>query len=832
MSTKNRLIQNFVSLVPDYTRSKCERYESGIQRCLQVICCMENLSVFDTSQLDIIEFFINLRELLRTCDNKSCLGWKAVELVKHLSSDSSIFQLLCELEFVPILSQYLHGQLEADKAVLLLSAIETLSEGIIVERTGYWLGNILKYLTNSILEKCDYTLPHLLAVLSNLCFENYVVITELQRENRSELLLQYLIQLQANNPLVQLHASQVVFSILATSSISEAMLANYLKTVVDVLPIGAKTHNTNLIQRCGSIFSWMSRDRLILEMMKTPHFQELLEDCLKDMVALLAFSKHTSTTNSILLFITKLLRTQLIPNKKFTEAYIPSLIPLFQNAALTENLLELLADLVKNSPSLHLMEDILEQLFSQVVNQLNNFKNPTCKTSCRILGHSLQILQKLYKVSPSNTRITSLLKPDSFVNIVSNFVILSEEVEEKKADSNLSLNSGIMAHYTSETRVIVVECLTLLAQIACRDADYLQKYSYMLGQPNVHQCLASAILQGDCHVKQDALALVGTLGFSSDSVMGLSHALDQLCTRRGSVTEDREQSINRAFLNWNLSPEQMKKIDNLTKQMLNQEKFWENMKKCEILELMELQLGRREREEHRLKLQLDSTQQDLNTLKINLLQIKAENERMMAMVLSKNELVESKEAENRGLTRRLEKMHETQRVNQSDWRKERERMQREKDKFELAQTEATNQIQAQLDSAMKQIRNLIQKNEDLDEELKKSQKTCEGLKLACEKKDKELEKQTQDLQEVKSCSDNLAKTLRKREKECEEKEREITSLSQAVKKSEILRQDLEARLIESEKSCQETKKKLNKLEKIQEFIYDLSSGKNKLFEDK
>ncbi|KAI9563094.1 hypothetical protein GHT06_010551 [Daphnia sinensis] len=804
MSTKNRLIQSFVSLVPDYTRSKCERYESEIQRCLQVICCMENLSVFDTSQLDIIEFFINLRELLRTCDNKSCLGWKAVELVKHLSSDSSIFQLLCELEFVPILSQYLHGQLEADKAVLLLSAIETLSDGIIVERTGYWLGNILKYLTNSILEKCDYTLPHLLAVLSNLCFENYVVITELQRENRSELLLQYLIQLQANNPLVQLHASQVVFSILATSSISEAMLANYLKTVVDVLPIGAKTHNTNLIQRCGSIFSWMSRDRLILEMMKTPHFQELLEDCLKDMVALLAFSKHTSTTNSILLFITKLLRTQLLPNKKFTEAYIPSLIPLFQNAALTENLLELLADLVKSSPSLHLMEDILEQLFIQV----------------------------LYKVSPSNTRITSLLKPESFVNIVSNFVMLSEEVDEKKADSSLSHNPGIMAHYTSETRIIVVECLTLLAQIACRDADYLQKYSYMLGQPNVHQCLASAILQGDCHVKQDALALVGTLGFSSDSVMGLSHALDQLCTRRGSVTEDREQSVNRAFLNWNLSPEQMKKIDNLTKQMLNQEKFWENMKKCEILELMELQLGRREREEHRLKLQLDSTQQELNTLKINLLQIKAENERMMAMVLSKNELVESKEAENRGLTRRLEKMHETQRVNQSDWRKERERMQREKDKFEIAQTELTNQIQAQLDTAMKQIRNLIQKNEDLDEELKKSQKTCEGLKLACEKKDKELEKLTQDLQEVKSSSDSLAKTLRKREKECEEKDREITSLSQAVKKSEILRQDLEARLIESEKSCQETKKKLNKLEKIQEFIYDLSSGKNKLFEDK
>lgn len=52
------------------------------------------------------------------------------------------------------------------------------------------------------------------------------------------------------------------------------------------------------------------------------------------------------------------------------------------------------------------------------------------------------------------------------------------------------------------------------------------------------------------------------------------------------------------------------------------------------------------------------------------------------------------------------------------------------------------------------------------------------------------------------------------------------------KKSEMVRQDLEARLIDSEKSCQETKEKLTKLEKIQEFIFELSSGKKKLFEEK
>lgn len=173
---------------------------------------MENLSVFDTSQPDIIEFFINVRELLKICDNKSTLGWKTIELVKHLSADPSISELVCELEFVPILSQYFHAQLDSDKAVLLLSVLETLTDGISVERTGYWLGNLLKYLTNAILEKSDYTLPHLLAVLSNFCFENYVAINELQRENRSEELLQYLVQLQTSNPVVQLHAAQVNWS--------------------------------------------------------------------------------------------------------------------------------------------------------------------------------------------------------------------------------------------------------------------------------------------------------------------------------------------------------------------------------------------------------------------------------------------------------------------------------------------------------------------------------------------------------------------------------------------------------------------------------------------
>ena len=54
-------------------------------------------------------------------------------------------------------------------------------------------------------------------------------------------------------------------------------------------------------------------------------------------------------------------------------------------------------------------------------------------------------------------------------------------------------------------------------------------------------------------------------------------------------------------------------------------------------------------------------------------------------------------------------------------------MQNEKDAFERDQREVTSKIQAQLDGALKQIKNLIKKSEEMDEELKESKKSHEGI---------------------------------------------------------------------------------------------------------
>jgi len=236
--------------------------------------------------------------------------------------------------------------------------------------------------------------------------------------------------------------------------------------------------------------------------------------------------KNSATISAILLLIARLLRSRLFSNKKFTEAFIPALVPLLASSQLTDSVLELLADLFKSNPPTSLAEDGAEKLFTRVVQLVNQFSNgEEGKASCRTLRHALQILQKLYKMMPaSNGRVTASLKPDTFVRIVSHFVVLSEPNDSdtpKSTDSPSRLNHQVDhgQRHGLEASAVVVEALTLHSQIvSCggRGGDWLQRYSYLLGQHNVQQCLASAILQGDEYVKQSTLGLVGTLGFSTD----------------------------------------------------------------------------------------------------------------------------------------------------------------------------------------------------------------------------------------------------------------------------------------------------------------------------
>ena len=60
-----------------------------------------------------------------------------------------------------------------------------------------------------------------------------------------------------------------------------------MTTVTRLLVRGAQTGHVALIEKCGSVFIWMCRNRLIVEMIHANRFQDLLRKTVDSLVSLI-----------------------------------------------------------------------------------------------------------------------------------------------------------------------------------------------------------------------------------------------------------------------------------------------------------------------------------------------------------------------------------------------------------------------------------------------------------------------------------------------------------------------------------------------------------------
>lgn len=57
-----------------------------------------------------------------------------------------------------------------------------------------------------------------------------------------------------------------------------------MTTVTELLIRGAQTGHVALVSKCGSVLAWMSRDRLVVEMIHAARLQDLLRKTVDDLV--------------------------------------------------------------------------------------------------------------------------------------------------------------------------------------------------------------------------------------------------------------------------------------------------------------------------------------------------------------------------------------------------------------------------------------------------------------------------------------------------------------------------------------------------------------------
>ena len=272
----------------------------------------------------------------------------------------------------------------------------------------------------------------------------------------------------------------------------------------------------------------------------------------------------------------------------------------------------------------------------------------------------------------------------------------------------------------------------------------------------MQRCLAAAILHGDCHLKQSTLSLVGTLGFSTDSVAGLSEALNQLSPSgqpkvSGASAAVPETPGCQPPLNMVLAPQQAHKIDKLMNKVQTAEggKVWDNIRSIDVVELMELRMERMNREEQvnchfpsnflsflvltnffdvfqRLRAELDQMQQQMSALQISRVQMQSESGRLMTSLLNIDDQVRQVEAQQRALTRRLEHVQQQFSQAEATWLQEREKLTEDRERLKQQQFDLATQHQSQLDAVKKQNRQLGHRLDEVQQELQEALKTGES----------------------------------------------------------------------------------------------------------
>ncbi|XP_018019322.1 protein CIP2A homolog [Hyalella azteca] len=177
-------IKKFIRMTYDYFL-RPEKVMPQLQRQMQLLTVEEDLTTFEPSSIETLEFYSCLDMLLAKPDSQNVVAWKAILLISHMAKSPVVLRALRdEVQMVPVLGEYLQiVDLSADRYLKTLTLLQKITHGIKIERKEAWLPTLLPHLVHTIIESVETTgdrdkllLCPALTTLCNLCRCNLPVL--------------------------------------------------------------------------------------------------------------------------------------------------------------------------------------------------------------------------------------------------------------------------------------------------------------------------------------------------------------------------------------------------------------------------------------------------------------------------------------------------------------------------------------------------------------------------------------------------------------------------------------------------------------------------------
>ncbi|KAK9505034.1 hypothetical protein O3M35_009184 [Rhynocoris fuscipes] len=516
------IIKQFNLNVREYVRHRGDEQLSNIQRSLQILSATSDPNIFDFTNKDIVDFFVNLHELMYTVELNSSVMWAAVSVLLEACHNSNTRErLIHTFKFTAILTKLLkYDKQYNEKNVITMKVLQELTYGIKISWQEAHLGSLISILTKWIVDSDQELILLSLGVLVNLCFKNVPAVYTLMRSVDIKKFIKIILKLQRNNDSLRVQVCKLLIILQdVAGGVPDPEICIYIKSTCPTLIEGLRSGSACLMRHVVSFFK---------EIVSNPKSNQVLSNYKNfgsDTEKLLSSIKDEDTSLECICILMDyfccIVKLDIVQLEEFYPRLLQFALRWVSVEDISKDSLKLISCIVskKNSlpekhPVAKIVINTLEEHISVILLILES-KDIGLITNEKYdkLTALLRLLSKLLKEPKISEAIISSLKQ---IDLEKLFLPLKTPLLK---DTNL---------FQEPIYTFFVQALYFLTELAEKETSWFLMYRELLRERQLQMVLSVALYTGPEEIKKKVLALTGTTGFSTDSLSILAGCMFEL----------------------------------------------------------------------------------------------------------------------------------------------------------------------------------------------------------------------------------------------------------------------------------------------------------------
>uniref|UniRef100_T1HNJ6 CIP2A N-terminal domain-containing protein n=1 Tax=Rhodnius prolixus TaxID=13249 RepID=T1HNJ6_RHOPR len=490
--------------------NRSDEHLTSIQRSLQVLPASSDPTVFDLSNKDIVDFFVNLHELMIVFDAQSNITWSAVTVLLAACRNSNTRERLVHTyKFAPILTKLLRFELGSnEKNLKVLQLLQELTYGVNISWQEAHLGALISLLTEWIVGNDESLILLSLGVLVNLCYKNVPAVFTLMRSVDIKKFIKSVLKLQKNNDPLRVQVCKLMIILKDVSGgVPDPEIGTYIESTCPTLIDALSRDNAYLMKHIVIFF------KEIVTNSKSSHILCSYKNFGNDTEKLLNSIKEDEVSLECVGVLLEYFQCLVKLDCAELEFYYPKIL---QFALRWINNVDISTD------SLKLMCCIVTKVFSMT--EETSLK----KALIDILDDNTSVILLILEIRENGTMSNSL-----FVKLTALLHLLSEMLKEAKLAEQiicsinqpvleklfLPLKNSVMKNsniFQEPVYSFYVYALLFLTELADKNTNWFIMYRELLRERQILTVLSAALYTGPEDIKKRVLSLTGSTGFSSE----------------------------------------------------------------------------------------------------------------------------------------------------------------------------------------------------------------------------------------------------------------------------------------------------------------------------